>query len=178
MDPVVAAILRGGLGLLFLAAGWHKLRDLAAFRASLAAYELLPERATRAAAAGLAVAELVASVALLAPVPAAPGTLLAVALLAVYTGAIAVNLARGRRDIDCGCAPAALAQPLGGGLVARNALLLGAALLCLAPTRPRSLVWLDGLTVLAAVGALAASYAALERLMATAPRLSRLRSGG
>jgi hypothetical protein len=105
----------------------------------------------------------------------APGPLLAAGLLAVYTGAIAINLARGRRDIDCGCAGPALREPLSGWLLGRNGILLAAALACLVPLRPRPLVWVDALTVTGAVAALAAFYGALDRLVANAPRLAHLR---
>ncbi len=204
VDPVVVATLRAALGLLFLGAARHKLRDLAAFRATLAQYDLLPRAATHVAAIALVAAESATAIGLLAAAAAvvvvgiagaeapvriagaerdahaatweAAAAALASVLLAVYTAAIAAGLARGRRGIDCGCAGPALQQPLGGGLVARNLLLLGAALLCLGPMGSRPLVWLDAFTVLAAVGVLATWYSALERLMAVAPVVARARA--
>jgi hypothetical protein len=176
LDPVVAAILRGALALLFLDAARHKLRDRAAFAAAFDAYRLLPEGAGRAAGAAIGGAELAVAAALLVPVADRPGALGAAGLLALYTAAIAVNLMRGRRDIDCGCAGPALRQPLGGGLVVRNLVLLGAALLCLVPTLPRSLVWLDAVTALGAVGVLACGYAAAQRLLSNAPAMARVRA--
>jgi len=175
MDPAIEAALRGALALLFAVAARHKARDLDGFRATLAEYRLLPEGAASVAARLVIVAEVAASVALLVPVLRAPGPFLAAGLLAVYTGAIAINLARGRRDIDCGCAGPALRQPLSGWLLGRNGILLAAALACLVPLRPRPLVWVDALTVTGAVAALAAFYGALDRLVANAPRLAHLR---
>ena len=150
MDPVIDVALRGGLALLFLVAALHKTRDLGSFHATLANYRLLPPRATGAAAL----------------VVVALGAVAEAMLLAAYTGAIAVNLARGRRDIDCGCAGPARRQPLRPWLLVRNAVLIGAALACLAPERVRPIVWVDALTVAGTIGVLAALYAAVERLAA------------
>ena len=58
------------------------------------------------------------------------------ALFAAYTGAIAINLQRGRIHIDCGCGMARLAgrdQQLSWGLVVRNTLLMAAALVATMP---------------------------------------------
>src|SRR5258705_541781 len=133
MDPVIDVALRGGLALLFVVAAAHKVRALADFHATLANYRLLPPRATWPAAVGVVGGELLAAGALLL-VPTV-GALVAVTLLTGYTGAIAVNLARGRRDIDCGCAGPARRQPLRPWLLVRNTVLMVAALACLAPGR-------------------------------------------
>ena len=45
-------------------------------------------------------------------------------LLALYAGAMAVNLARGRRDLDCGCAGPGVRRPVGEGLLIRNGALI------------------------------------------------------
>jgi hypothetical protein len=171
VDPVFAVTLRAGLGLLFLSAAAHKLRDRAAFRATLSEYRLLPEGSIGAAVGLLIALELAAALALLVPAGAWPGVALAAGLLAAYTAAIAVNLARGRRDLDCGCLGAALRQPIGSGVIVRNGVLLFAALLCLLPVERRPLSWLDGVTIVAAVAGATALYAAVQRLMANAAGL-------
>ena len=89
--------------------------------------------------------------------------------------AIGVNLARGRRHIDCGCAGPHARRPIGPGLVVRNTVLAAVALAALAPVYDRPLVWVDALTVSGAVLALAALYVAADRLMAYGPALARLR---
>jgi len=119
--------------------------------------------------------EVVVAIALLAPARRAPGPVAAAAVLAVYGAAIAVNLARGRRHIDCGCVGPAVRRPISGWLVARNAALAAAALAAVAPVRPRPLVWVDALTVMGATATLAALYASVDRLLAHAPALARLR---
>jgi hypothetical protein len=97
-------------------------------------------------------------------------------LLALYAGAMGVNLARGRRHIDCGCMGPAARQSLSGWLIARNLLLALVALAGLQRTVPRELYWLDLVSVAAAVSALVLIYAAINHLIANAPNLARLRN--
>jgi len=176
VDPVVVVILRASLALLFVVAAAHKLRDPEPFRAVLDAYALLPARLAGVAARALPALELVCALALATPRFASAGAVLAAALLALYALAMTVNLLRGRRDLDCGCMGPGAGRKIGGALVLRNALLLAAALACLLPARARSLTWVDACTVPFAVAALAALYAAIEQLLATAPRLAALRA--
>lgn len=163
MDPAIHASLRAALSLLFLTAALHKLRDLAAFRAALHGYRLLPEGVTPAAAIVLIAAEL--GIACVLPwLPGNGAALAAVFLLATYTGAIAINLLRGRRAIDCGCAGPAARQPLSGALVVRNTLLCIAALSTALPIAPRVLQWIDILTIAGSVALLCLLYAAVNGL--------------
>jgi hypothetical protein len=178
MDPVIDLTLRAALSLLLLAAASHKARDLARFRATLADYRLLPGGLVSPGAAVVVGVEAAVAAALLAPALRAPGLLAAAALLVVYGAAIGINLARGRRHIDCGCAGPAVRRPISGWLVARNAALAALALAGLVPVRPRALVWMDALTVVGGTALLAAVYASLDRMIADAPALARLRSGG
>lgn len=173
LDPVFSWLLRLGVALLFAAAAGHKLRDLEAFRAALGDYRLLPARATSLAAFALIALELACAGGL---VVSPRGGLAAAALLALYTAAIGANLARGRREIDCGCFGPAARQPLSWGLVARNAGLIALALIAALPVAPRPLVWLDLTTIAAGLALAALLYAASNTLLAHAPRLRALRS--
>src|SRR5438128_8560007 len=175
MDAAVDITLRAALALLFLVAASHKLRDPGRFLATLAEYRLLPAAAVPLAAILVIGVEVVVAMALLVPERRAPGPVAAALVLAVYGAAIGINLARGRRHIDCGCAGPAVRRPISGWLVARNAALAAAALTAVAPVRPRPLVWVDVLTVLGATGTLAALYASADRLLAHAPPLARPR---
>jgi hypothetical protein len=180
LDPAIEFVLRGGLALLLLTTAIHKARDLAAFRAAIVGYALAPERLAGAIALGFAAAEAAIGVALVAPASLGlrDAALFATAsLLALYALAIAVNLARGRRDIDCGCAGPNAKQPLSEWLLARNALLVVAALVCLGGASARPLVWIDALTISGGVALLAATWLAAHRLLATAPAIARLREG-
>jgi hypothetical protein len=177
MDPVIDLTLRVALALLFLAAAAHKLRDPGHFRAMVSDYRLLPARVVPPAATLLAGAEVAVAGALLAPPWRTAGQLGGAGLLLLYGGAIAINLGRGRRHIDCGCAGPAARRPISEWLVARNAVLAALALVGLLPVRSRGLVWVDGVTVVAATAFLAAAYASVERMIGHAPDIARLRGG-
>jgi Methylamine utilisation protein MauE len=173
MDPVIDLTLRAALGLLFTVAATHKLRDPRRFAATLSEYRLLPGWLAGAASVLLVTAEL-AVVAALAW-SRRLGLAGTAALLVLYAGAMATNLARGRRHIDCGCAGPAARRTISGWLVVRNVVLACAALAGLAPIAPRVLLWIDGFTVVVATAVLAACWTAADRLLALAPGLSRLR---
>ena len=169
MDPVVDITLRAALAPLFVVAAIHKLADPRRFTATLSEYRLLPGWLAGTASALIVAGEL--AVAAVLVLDRRPGLAGAAALLGLYAGAIAINLARGRRHIDCGCAGPAARRPISGWLVARNLVLAGIALAGCAPLAPRLLVWIDGFTVVAATAALAACWTASDRLLALAPRI-------
>jgi hypothetical protein len=175
VDPAVQLALRVALAALFAHAALHKLRDIGAFRGALAAYRLLPPLWIVPAGAMLIAAELGVAAGLWLPGPHRAAALGAAALLTAYAAAMAVNLRRGRRDLECGCAGPAQRQPVRPALVARNALLAGAALLAALPAGTRSLTGVDALTAAGAALLLALLYTAADGLLATAPRLQRLR---
>ena len=181
LDPAIEVVLRGGLALLFGATAFEKARDFNGFRAALIGYALLPERLAGAIAALLASSEAALAIALGAPAALelrATALVASAALLALDGAAIAVNLARGRRDIECGCGGPASRQPLSEWLLARNALLLAAALVCRGGAASRPLVWVDALTVGGGIAVLAATWLAVHRLLANAPAIARLREEG
>lgn len=96
---VVASILGGTL----LLAGIPKLRDRDGLLTVVKGYRLLPAGAERAVATMLPYVEVLVGVLLLLGIggrwPAAAAAL----LFAAFTIGLTVNLARGRRDLDCGC---------------------------------------------------------------------------
>jgi len=166
-DPVLDLVLRGALAALFASAALHKLRDAGAFRDVVRAYRLLPDAAVSAAPV-IAAAELAVAAALVLPAMRTSGALGAVALLAVYSIAIGVNLGRGRRTIDCGCGALGARQPISEWLLARNALLALAALMTLRTPVPRAIVWIDWLTVAGGVAVAACVWTAAHLLFAAA----------
>ena len=167
IDPVIVLLARLGLGWLFLAAALHKLSDIGGFRVILTTYRVLPERLVGVAAWGIAIVECVIGIGAL--LQRAPAHVAAVVLLLVYAAAIGLNLARGRRNIDCGCGGAA--QPLSLGLVARNVLLALGGIIALVPTIARPLGWLDFVSVIAGTAVLGMVYAATDQLLAARARL-------
>ena len=113
-------------GLVFLVAGIDKLRHRALLPGVIANYRLLPAALVPPAAWLLPIVELLVAVALLTGSRLlAPAV--AILLLLVFAAAMAINILRGRRNIDCGCGHAGLRQTLGWPMVARN-LAMAAAL--------------------------------------------------
>jgi hypothetical protein len=174
LDPALRITLRAALSLLFIWSAGHKLHDTAGFRAALANYELVPERWLASTAALLVAAELCVAVSLWLPGCGAYAACAGAGLLALYAGAIAINIVRGRRDIDCGCAGVSGDQPLSVALVVRNCVLGAAALASALPAALRALTWVDGITIFASVVTVALLYAALDGLLVTAPRIRAL----
>lgn len=177
LDPVLAHSLAGGAALVLLIGAAQKLRDWQAFRSALDAYRLLPGALVMPVAAALPALELIAAGALLVPAYRGAGAVLALALLAAVTGAVAINLARGRTDIDCGCGGAEGRQRLSWGLVARNAALMAAVVLGAQPVGSRVPEILDYATVALASLALYGLYACASQLLANRPLLVHLRNG-
>jgi hypothetical protein len=170
VDPVVGWVARLALAVVFAAAALHKWRDLSAFSAALAGHRLVPAALVPATARSLAAAETAIAGALLVPASAVGAACTAAALLALYSTAVAINLARGRRDIDCGCS--AHPRPLSRGLLVRNAVLVAAALAAALPVADRALVWVDVLTAGAGASALAFAWLAAQSLALDGPASS------
>lgn len=159
LPVLVADILLGGL---FLLGGIAKVKDFPSFTGTLGNYMLLPEALVTPAAAAIVAVELLAGVAAIGAVMI--GTQLAMgviaALLLLYGAAMAINIARGRDDIDCGCLGfGSTRATLGWELVARNMLLAAIALAVFAlPLAPRPLGAADWISGIGAVAALALVY--------------------
>jgi len=165
VDPAVAYLIIVSAALLFLSAAIHKLRDLWRFREVFAAYRLLP--AGRHLAPIVPALELAVAVGLLFENLRTLAVWIGIALLLAYAVAIAINLARGRRDLDCGCAGPNDRRPISAWMVWRNvgmAILLATALL---PWSDRALVLTDGVTVGFGTACCALVYLCLDRLLRT-----------
>ena len=176
LDPAVSAIVAFGVALLFGAAALHKLADWRRFGLALEGFRLAPAWLVPALAPLLVALE--CATAMLLPFSATrrTGALLAATLLACYALAIGINLLRGRTSIDCGCLGAGQRHRIGGWMVIRNLCLCAAALAAALPTTVRGLTSLDVVTIVSAVLALGALYAAQDvlqrntRLVAGSPR--------
>jgi hypothetical protein len=125
------------VGLVFVQAALAKLRHRDLFPGVLANYRLLPEALIAPTAALLPVAELVIGLALLAGGQRF-AVLPAAGLLSAFAAAMAINIVRGRSQIDCGCGRSQLRQPLSWMLVARNLVLAAVILPRLLPSPPSS----------------------------------------
>ena len=177
IDPAVAALLAGAFALLFASAALHKLLDPGRFAAAFRAYEVVPPALARVALL-VPLLELAVAAALLAARSRGGAAAAGAALLLTYAAAIAVNLGRGRRDLDCGCGGPRERRPIGAWMVWRNlalAALLGVLLL---PASPRALGIADALTIAAGTAVAALLYMSLEVLLGrAAPNAARLQGG-
>ena len=124
LDPVAEVAIRAGLALLLATSAFAKLRDVGAFAGAVAGYRLLPIALAKPAAGVFIAAELAIAAALFVPGLHVAAAIGGASLLGLYTVAIAWNLARGRRDIDCGCGGPLGRQRISEALVIRNALLI------------------------------------------------------
>ena len=170
IDPAIATVATLLLATVFAIGAVAKLRAPASFAGVVANYRLLPDPLVRPFALTLPVIELVGAAGLLwAPTRAWAATLVAGLLLA-FAAAMAVNLARGRYDIDCGCAIALLRGRISWPMVARNLVLAAAAfVLALGTPAARGLGPLDFVTVAAALASVLLLCGAVGRLFGLAP---------
>jgi Methylamine utilisation protein MauE len=104
----------------------------------------------------------------------APAALVLIALLGLFTGAIVINLVRGRTDIDCGCFGPALRQRLSWWLLPRNGALFGLLAIALMPAGGRPMNFLDLTTAALAAATMVVLYTAANYLIANAPGLRAL----
>ncbi|NNM62431.1 MAG: methylamine utilization protein MauE [Steroidobacteraceae bacterium] len=171
LDPTIGYLIDFcGAALLAGAAG-HKWRRLGDFSESFAAYRLMPAAWAHGLARVIPILESAICVALILPWAHRGGALAAATLLSIYAVAIALNLARGRRELDCGCAGPGRRRPIGAWMVWRN--LLFAALLAMAasPWSSRPLTAADLLTITAGLTVIALLDVSIEQLAAEiAPR--------
>ena len=158
------------VALLLLRAALHKLADPARVGGVLADYELFPEGALKPLRGFVPAFELAIAAMLAFGVTQAAGAWAASGLMMAYGGAVAVNLTRGRTEIDCGCG--SLPEPLSWGLVARNGLLstmLLPAGLQLGSLRTPGEIGIGWAVALATL----MCWVAIEQLLANAARMRR-----
>jgi hypothetical protein len=106
--------------LIFFSAAAGKMRNWPTFRGVVANYRLLPDFLVAPVACLLPPLEAAIGVGLLTPWASPWAARAAAAMFTLFATAMAVNLTRGRRAIDCGCFQNALKQTLRWRLVARN----------------------------------------------------------
>ncbi|ACK81490.1 MauE/DoxX family redox-associated membrane protein [Methylorubrum extorquens] len=119
-EPVVTTFVRAFLILLLASAAIPKLRHGEEFFGVVRNFRLMPEWLARPFASVLPWLELGLAVGLMFPVTAPYAAGLTGGLLVLFGLAIAVNVARGRTAIDCGCFRNGMKQRLSWLLVGRN----------------------------------------------------------
>lgn len=171
IDPLYGLTARIFLGLFFLVAALHKVRGRQAFEAALRGYAFLPAALLRPAALLLLASEVLVGTLLMLPGSPVVAGLAATALLALYFSAIAANLVRRRRHIDCGCSFDGKTSMISGWHLVRIGTLAALALLPLAGVSSRILNGFDMLNLGGAVVVLAVLYAATDALLANHGRM-------
>jgi uncharacterized membrane protein len=177
IDPAVGWSAALALAMVFGASAVMKFADLDEFSAAVENYRIAPRRTARFLALVIPAAESAGAAGMLLVRVRPAAALLLVALLVAFTAAIAFNLARGRRNIDCGCLGPGLRQELSWWLVARNGGLIAFALIAALPWGARALGALDRVTISFASATAVALYAAANLLLVNAPRLRALEMG-
>lgn len=123
---ILFAVLRLTLAVVFAVSAFAKLADRRGFRSSLASFGI-PDPLRSSVASLVPVLELLIAIGLLPAMSAWLAAVGALGLLLVFTLAITTNLARGRRP-ECHCFGQLSSAPAGWGSVARNIVLMAAAI--------------------------------------------------
>jgi hypothetical protein len=169
IDPAISWTIALSVAALFAVAVAHKVQDWTTFREVVRNYQLLPRRLVPLVAAAAIALELAATLLVLIAATRPIGALLAAGLLTGYATAMAINLARGRIHLDCGCLGLGQRQAVRWWMVARNLLLAALALLAGLPVLGRELTMLDAVTMIGTTATLAILYTA-QSTLAAAPR--------
>ena len=170
IDPLLHKIIAVGLGLMFLVAAWHKAANGPQFRVTLLEYDVLPEGLVSPVSRAIPAAEFLLGIGWLGGLYQQWLTACGSALMmAIYAIAIGINLGRGRVHIDCGCGFGGAEDtehPISAGLVGRNIVLAGLALVTLIPAAERTLGVGDYVSLVAALLAVSLLFGASNQLMA------------
>jgi hypothetical protein len=164
IDPVVSHLLALCGALLFGAAAFAKARSFAMFCAILGEYRVLPSRVTAAAGAAICCLEFAVALGLLWSGTRSSAATLGAVLLIAYAAAIAVNLIRGRRDLDCGCGYRPTA--IGEWMIIRNVVLAAVLTLLQIPLSSRALGLTDYATIAGGLIGAALLFLSAEALLA------------
>ncbi len=171
LTATIAALM---MSCLFVVGGYQKLANPHYFHLVLRDYEVVPESWSGPLARLVPLLELGAG--LVVPVSSMreAGLLVIAFLMLIYTAAMALNIYRGRADLDCGCAGPGQVQAVSGWLVVRNAALLAMILFSVFAPQSESLDFLGW--SLALFGAVLASliYHAINQLIANHNLLRRI----
>ncbi len=169
-----ASALAAGVVLTFGALA--KLRDWPAFREAVAAYRLLPDPLVPMVSLALPMLEALAGAALHVDDLRVVGACVAIAVVGVATTAVAINVRRGRTDIDCGCGGVEGKQRLSWGLVARNGVLIAVLAAATLVPGPAVVNVVAAATLAAATLAFVVLFVTASQLVANGPLLRGLRN--
>lgn len=180
IDPVLGDAAQAGVAVVVLLSALGKWRQPDAFRATLAAWQIVPTALVGIVALAVAWAETSGALALLAGETRVFGATVLIALFTLFAMGLVVNIVRGHTDIDCGCGGLASSADAPRGIgwwhVGRAALF--AALTCTAYATPvaRAIVWFDYVTLAGSVLLIVCALLTLDALIANGPKLQHLRN--
>lgn len=163
LDPLIVLVISTSLALLFFMAARHKMSAPRHFEGQLAAYDVLPDVMVKPVAGVLPWIEMALVFLILVPVTRTFAASLSALLLAAYALAMAINLLRGRKDIDCGCG--GQPQLLSRWLLLRNAVLVICSCLLLIPGNGRVVAWAEIPLLILFTAVLAMIYLLAEQLV-------------
>lgn len=132
-------ILQLAFGFIFLVSAADKWLRWEGFKAAVAGYRLVPAAVAPLGAGAIGILETLVGLGLASGISRRLSIFGGALLLSFFALAIAINLLRGRTNIDCGCSVASRGQQLEWRLVARN-LICAAVLIATAPAT-RSGAW-------------------------------------
>ena len=133
--PYALLFVRSVIAVLLMAAGVSKLVNLQTFVQVVRDFRLLPEKLVKSVGLMIPIIEVIISLLLILGL-LQPWTLITASCFFIMFGvAVAINLFRGRSNISCGCFGRGRNHRLTWGLVLRNVLLAGLAVVAaIAPT--------------------------------------------
>lgn len=166
IDPSILLASRVLGAFVFASAVIGKLRHRDEFIGVVANYRIVPPMLVAPAAWLVIALEIIAALSLISGIALRGGATISLLLLCAFTTAVAINLGRGRTDIDCGCFQSALRQHLSGALVLRNVLLVVALLPLAIAHAPLPASLLEAVDGLAAGAVLSVLYQVFGHLIA------------
>lgn len=156
IDPALSLAFALSLAALFAATATHKLKAIGETAEVIRAYRVAPPELSFMIAPVVAVLEGAIAIGLLLPASRMAAGIAAAMMFLLYASAIAVNLKRGRLDIDCGCSFGGGGGRISAVLVVRNIALAALAALAALPVGARAL---NGFDIASAAGFMIASVA-------------------
>jgi hypothetical protein len=175
VDPAFVLTAQYFLALLFFVNGLHKAANLPELRATITAYRIVPSGIAHWIAGFVMTAELLLGVALTSGLSRL-ASLVAAGVLALYFAVMALSLARGLGEVDCGCGLHGRASPLSVTYLVRNGLLILLALLASMPASGRVVGSFDAFQIVAATLSLALLYISADSLLANRTTTAALES--
>lgn len=177
-DPLLALIFSLVLSYVFVVAAIHKWKAMTEFRETILNYQVVPGFLVAPLAFAFPLVEFVSGVALLIPQTSSVAAVCVAMLLLTYILAMAINLLKGRRSIDCGCGGTDQKQNISEWLLIRNGVLVFFAWCVMTSVQGREFSWFDWLVAFLATVVICLIYNILNQLLVNRDLLKVLRNHG